>query len=108
MINNEQRTKIGCTVQTFGCSNYKHEHLCNLYETDCEYAKYLDLDNCKWAIVQIKQIHARATSQVGIMESCITEPCFIIKETHDTLPEARENKKSAYNDGNHLVIQVWE
>lgn len=43
MRNNKQRTKIGCTIRPFDCANYKHEHFCNLYETDCEYAKKLNI-----------------------------------------------------------------
>jgi len=38
-LNEAKRTKIGCTIRPFDCANYKHKHLCNLYETDCDYAK---------------------------------------------------------------------
>uniref|UniRef100_A0A6M3J5F1 Uncharacterized protein n=1 Tax=viral metagenome TaxID=1070528 RepID=A0A6M3J5F1_9ZZZZ len=41
-LNEAKRTKIGCTIRPFDCANYKHEHLCNLYETDCEYATKLN------------------------------------------------------------------
>ena len=64
-------------------------------------------NDCKWAIVMIK-IKEGHLDKAGDLVAYSIHNCFIIKETHNTLAEARENNESAYNDSNHLIIKVYE